>query len=125
MLIVLSQPVIQIRLGKGGHIWIFFDCAISALLARKLGCALLTRTMERRHQIGLDSYDRFFPNQDTMPKGGFGNLIALPLQKASRDQGNSVFLDEQFELTDVKYFFLLTTIIFPDSAASKETLPSL
>jgi superfamily II DNA or RNA helicase len=53
--------------------------------------------MERRHQIGLDSYDRLFPNQDTMPKGGFGNLIALPLQKASRDQGNSVFLDEQFE----------------------------
>jgi hypothetical protein len=85
------------RSGKGGHIWVFFDSAISALLARKLGCALLTRTMERRHQIGLDSYDRFFPNQDTMPKGGFGNLIALPLQKASRDQGNSVFLDEQFE----------------------------
>ena len=68
-----------------------------ATLARRLGCALLTRTMERRHQIGLDSYDRFFPNQDTMPKGGFGNLIALPLQKASRDQGNSVFLDERLE----------------------------
>ena len=83
------------RSGKGGHIWIFFDSAVPALLARKLGCALLTRTMEQRHQIGLDSYDRFFPNQDTMPKGGFGNLIALPLQKASRDQDNSVFLDEQ------------------------------
>jgi hypothetical protein len=85
------------RSGKGGHIWIFFDSVISALLARKLGCALLTRTMERRHQIGLDSYDRFFPNQDTMPKGGFGNLIALPLQKESREQGNSVFLDGQLE----------------------------
>ena len=72
------------RSGKGGLTWIFFDSMVPALLARKLGCALLTRTMERRHQIGLESYDRFFPNQDTVPKGGFGNLIALPLQKASR-----------------------------------------
>jgi superfamily II DNA or RNA helicase len=84
------------RSGKGGHIWIFFDRPVSAMLARKLGCALLTRTMERRHQIGLDSYDRFFPNQDTMPKGGFGNLIALPLQKAPRTEGNSVFVDDTF-----------------------------
>ncbi len=68
------------RSGKGGHIWIFFDRAVPAITARKLGCVILTRTMERRHQLGLDSYDRFFPNQDTMPKGGFGNLIALPLQ---------------------------------------------
>ncbi|MGC9969684.1 MAG: DEAD/DEAH box helicase family protein [Bryobacteraceae bacterium] len=83
------------RSGDGGHLWIFFDRAISAALARKLGCALLTLTMERRHQIGLDSYDRFFPNQDTMPKGGFGNLIALPLQKKPRDDGNSVFVDDR------------------------------
>ncbi len=82
------------RSGEGGHFWIFFDRAISAVVARKLGCALLTRTMERRHQIGLDSYDRFFPNQDTMPKGGFGNLIALPLQKTPREVGNSVFVDD-------------------------------
>ena len=50
--------------------------------------------MERRHQLGLDSYDRFFPNQDTMPKGGFGNLIALPLQKNPRESGFTEFLDE-------------------------------
>jgi hypothetical protein len=56
------------RSGKGGHVWIFFDRALPAITARKLGCVLLTRTMERRHQVGLDSYDRFFPNQDTMPK---------------------------------------------------------
>ena len=68
------------RSGSGGHVWIFFDRAIPAITARKLGCVVLTRTMERRHQLGLDSYDRFFPSQDTMPKGGFGNLIALPLQ---------------------------------------------
>lgn len=82
------------RSGRGGHVWIFFAEAIPAVLARKLGAAVLTRAMERRHQVGLDSYDRFFPNQDTMPKGGFGNLIALPLQHAPRQEGNSVFLDE-------------------------------
>jgi superfamily II DNA or RNA helicase/very-short-patch-repair endonuclease len=84
------------RSGKGGHIWIFFDEAIPATLARKLGAHLLTETMERRPDIGLDSYDRFFPNQDTLPPGGLGNLIALPLQKRRRELGHSVFLDERF-----------------------------
>ena len=65
----------------------FFAQAIPAALARKLGAHILTETMERRPDIGLDSYDRFFPNQDTLPKGGFGNLIALPLQKGPREHG--------------------------------------
>jgi hypothetical protein len=64
--------------GNGGHVWIFFEQAIPASLARKLGSCLLTDTMERRPELGFDSYDRLFPNQDTLPKGGFGNLIALP-----------------------------------------------
>lgn len=81
------------RSGRGGHVWIFFETALPASFARKLGAAILTRTMERRHQLGLDSYDRFFPSQDTMPKGGFGNLIALPLQHLPRRNGNSVFLN--------------------------------
>jgi len=81
------------RSGNGGHAWIFFEQAVPAILARKLGCAVLTQTMESRHHLGLDSYDRFFPNQDTMPKGGFGNLIALPLQWAPRQKDNSVFVD--------------------------------
>jgi len=72
------------RSGNGGHVWFFFEEAISASLARKLGSHVLTETMEQRPEIGLDSYDRFFPNQDTLPKGGFGNLIALPLQKQAR-----------------------------------------
>jgi hypothetical protein len=84
------------RSGNGGHVWIFFNQAIPATIARKLGCAILTRTMEFRHQLGLESYDRFFPNQDTMPKGGLGNLIALPLQKIPRTEGNSVFVDSEF-----------------------------
>jgi len=84
------------RSGNGGHVWIFFERPIGAAQARRLGSALLTRTMESRHEVGRDSYDRLFPNQDTMPKGGFGNLIALPLQKAPRDRGNSVFVDHKF-----------------------------
>ena len=96
------------RSGNGGHVWIFFDRPVSAATARKLGCLILTRTMERRHQIGLDSYDRFFPNQDTMPKGGFGNLIALPLQREPRAKGNSVFLDENFQPYPDQWQFLST-----------------
>lgn len=82
------------RSGNGGHIWIFFDHAIQASIARKLGSAILTKTMEERHEIKFKTYDRFFPNQDTMPNGGFGNLIALPLQGESVHHGNTVFLDE-------------------------------
>ncbi|MCF6284566.1 MAG: DEAD/DEAH box helicase [Candidatus Hydrogenedentes bacterium] len=82
------------RSGKGGHVWIFFEEPVPAALARRLGCALLTRAMEKRHHIGFDSYDRFFPSQDNMPKGGFGNLIALPLQQVPRKKGNSLFLDD-------------------------------
>jgi hypothetical protein len=85
------------RSGNGGHVWIFFEAPIQAALARKLGSAILTYTMEKHRQMGLDSYDRFFPNQDTMPKGGFGNLIALPLQKNLMEKGNMIFLDRDFK----------------------------
>ena len=84
------------RSGRGAHVWFFFEEAIPAALARRLGSHVLTETMEARPDIGLDSYDRLFPNQDTMPQGGFGNLIALPLQKGPRKQDNSVFLDDDF-----------------------------
>jgi len=94
------------RSGRGGHVWIFFDQAIPAALARRLGSFLLTETMEERPDIGLDSYDRLFPNQDTMPHGGFGNLIALPLQRRARDQGNSVFLDERLSPWPDQWAFL-------------------
>jgi len=81
------------RSGNGGHVWIFFSEPIQARLARKLGSLLLTKSLDRRPEIGLDSFDRFFPNQDTLPKGGFGNLIALPLQKSARERNHSVFID--------------------------------
>ncbi|MEX1116206.1 MAG: DEAD/DEAH box helicase family protein [Akkermansiaceae bacterium] len=82
------------RSGNGGHVWLFYSDAVPATLARKLGSFILTETMERRPELGLASYDRLFPNQDTLPKGGFGNLIALPMQKGPRENGNSVFVDE-------------------------------
>ncbi len=91
----LSAALERSRSGNGGHVWLFFEEAISATLARKLGSFVLTETMERRPEIGLGSYDRFFPNQDTLPQGGFGNLIALPLQKQARERGNTIFLNEQ------------------------------
>ena len=92
----LDAALERSRSGRGGHVWIFFEQAIPAALARRLGSHLLTETMEGRPDVGLDSYDRLFPSQDTLPQGGFGNLIALPLQKGPREHGHSVFLDEGF-----------------------------
>src|SRR5512145_791300 len=85
------------RSGNGAHVWFFFDAPVPAAVARKFGSALLTFSMTRNAAIAFASYDRFFPNQDTMPKGGLGNLIALPLQKKARDQANSVFIDDNFQ----------------------------
>lgn len=94
------------RSGKGAHVWIFFEEATTASLARKLGSYILTETMESNPELGLDSYDRFFPNQDTLPRGGLGNLIALPLQKMARNQGNSVFIDEHLQVYNDQWTLL-------------------
>lgn len=82
------------RSGNGAHAWIFFQTPVEARAARQLGTVIVARAQASRHTMSLSTYDRFFPNQDTLPRGGFGNLIALPLQKAPRDEGNSVFLNE-------------------------------
>jgi superfamily II DNA or RNA helicase len=85
------------RSGNGAHAWIFFDEPVSASLVRRLGSALITETLDQTPDIGFASYDRLFPSQDTVPSGGFGNLIALPLQGLARQAGNSVFLDDDLE----------------------------
>ncbi|MBU2602842.1 MAG: DEAD/DEAH box helicase [Actinobacteria bacterium] len=82
------------RSGRGGHVWIFFATPVPASAARALGSFLLTETMEERPQVGLSSYDRLFPSQDTLPQGGFGSLIALPLQRRAGERGNSLFVDD-------------------------------
>ena len=103
------------RSGKGGHVWFFFENRLSAALARKFGTALLTFSMGRRHEIQFKSYDRLFPCQDTLPKGGLGNLIALPLQKAARKNSNSEFVDDNFESYDDQWAFLSTIQKIPEN----------
>lgn len=95
------------RSGNGAHVWIFFEIPILAVKARRLGNAILTEAMNRNGSINLKSYDRFFPNQDTIPEGGLGNLVALPLQGNARKRGNSVFVDEAFESCSDQWEYLL------------------
>jgi len=83
------------RSGDGGHIWIFFSEAVTASDARRLGNGLLRKTMELYPLLSFDCFDRLFPNQDIMPEGGFGNLIALPLQLEPRKYNNSVFINSE------------------------------
>ena len=92
--------------GNGGHLWFFFKNRLSAALARKFGAALLTFSMNRRHEINFRSYDRLFPSQDTIPKGGFGNLIALPFQKSARKNNHSEFVNESLEPYGDQWAFL-------------------
>jgi len=101
--------------GKGGHVWFFFENPVSASLARKFGTILLTSSMSRRHEIQFKSYDRLFPSQDTMAKGGLGNLIALPLQKAARKNFNSEFVNEHFVSYGDQWAFLSTIQKIPDN----------
>jgi len=117
------------RSGDGAHAWIFFAEPVPAADARRLGSLLVTATMDHCPDIGFDSYDRFFPSQDTMPLGGFGNLIALPLQNRPRENGNSVFLDDDFRPYEDQWAYLskierlsrrgLTSIVAEAAAAGQ------
>ena len=100
------------RSGNGAHVWFFFSEPVSAADARRLGSGLLTRTMACRHELSFASYNRLFPTQDTVPKGGFGNLIALPFQGQAQKAGNTLFVDEQF-------------VPYPDQWAFLSTLPKV
>jgi hypothetical protein len=94
------------RSGDGAHVWFFFQAPVAASSARKMGCFLITLTMSQRHELPMASYDRLFPNQDTMPRGGFGSLIALPFQDEPRRQGNTVFVDDGWTPHDDQWAFL-------------------
>lgn len=108
----LTPAVERSRSGNGTHVWLFFSEPVSAADARRLGSGLLTRTMACRHELSFASYDRLFPTQDTVPKGGFGNLIALPFQGQAQKGGNTLFVDEQF-------------VPYPDQWAFLSTLPKI
>ncbi|MEO5711973.1 MAG: DEAD/DEAH box helicase family protein [Luteolibacter sp.] len=94
------------RSGNGGHAWVFFSEPVPALMARRMGTLIVAKASALHPAMSLGSYDRFFPNQDTLPAGGFGNLIALPLQAKARDLGHSVFLDEDFAPHPDQWAFL-------------------
>ena len=98
------------RSGKGAHVWVFFNGNVAARDARRLGTALISHTCTQTRQLKLASYDRLFPNQDTMPKGGFGNLIALPLQKKPRENGCSVFVYEALNPYSDQWVFLASIV---------------
>lgn len=118
------------RSGGGAHVWIFFDTPVPAATARKLGSLILTKAMEKRSELSFSSYDRLFPNQDTMPNGGFGNLIALPLQGQARKNDNSVFVNKDFKaysdqweyLSKIQKISIQTIESIPDSYSKKDVL---
>ena len=91
----IEVAVERSRSGNGAHAWIFFSQPVPARFARQLGTVIMSRASSSRYTLSLDSHDRFFPSQDFLPKGGFGNLIALPLQKVAREQGNTVFINDE------------------------------
>ena len=101
------------RSGNGAHAWVFFSGRVSARDARRLGTAIISHTCARTRQLKLESYDRLFPNQDSMPKGGFGNLIALPLQKHPRENGCSVFVDADLQPYRDQWGFLAAILPMP------------
>jgi superfamily II DNA or RNA helicase len=102
----ISVGMERSRSGNGGHAWIFFASPVPAVLARRLGTLIVARATSFHRGMKLSTYDRFFPNQDTCPKGGFGNLIALPLQQEPRKSGNTLFLDENFEPVSDQWAYL-------------------
>ncbi|WAJ37649.1 DEAD/DEAH box helicase family protein [Pseudomonas sp. GOM7] len=110
------------RSGNGAHAWIFFEHSVPASEARLLGSAIISHTCERTRLLTLGSYDRLFPNQDSMPKGGFGNLIALPLQKRARAQGGSVFADEKLVPYPDQWAFLASVQPMPARDIAPATL---
>ena len=104
----ISVAVERSRSGIGAHAWIFFSEPIPAVMARRFGSFLMTETLDKRPEIGFDSYDRLFPSQDFLPEGGFGSLIALPLQAKLREKGNTVFVSESFAPYPDQWAFLST-----------------
>jgi superfamily II DNA or RNA helicase len=96
--------------GRGAHVWVFFTDAIPAVVARSVGTVLLHEAMVLRGSMDLRSYDRLFPSQDVLPEGGFGNLIAAPLQGSRRrENGLTTFLDlATLEPYEDQWLFLST-----------------
>ncbi len=81
--------------GKGGHVWVFFEENYSAFKSRNIFKSLLEEAGVFSLFDKSSSFDRLFPNQDYLSGKGFGNLIALPFNKTSWDNGNSCFINPE------------------------------
>lgn len=79
--------------GNGGHVWIFFDAPYPCYKSRRIGLEIIRRAFKLSPFEKEISFDRLFPNQDSIPAEGFGNLIALPLQGTFAQRGTMVFVD--------------------------------
>jgi superfamily II DNA or RNA helicase len=114
----LEPTIERSRSGNGAHVWLFFTHTVTAADARRFGFYILTETMARGASLSVTSYDRLFPSQDVLPNGGFGNLIALPLQREARKLGNTEFLNEELEPHADQWSFLASAVkIAPDRLA--------
>lgn len=96
------------RSGRGAHLWIFFQKKTEASLARKFGNTLLRKGAESVNLKSFRFYDRMLPMQDHLSKGGIGNLIALPLQGQALKEGNSAFVDENWNAYPDQWKILLS-----------------
>ena len=111
----INAAVERSRSGNGAHIWFFFLEPISAKAAREFGSCLITEAAALNKTITFEAFDRMLPAQDTIPDGGFGNLIALPFQGKAQREGNSVFVDEQFEPFPDQWLYLSQVQLIPRS----------
>ena len=111
----INAAVERSRSGNGAHIWFFFLEPISAKAAREFGSCLITEAAALNKTITFEAFDRMLPAQTTIPDGGFGNLIALPFQGKAQREGNSVFVDEQFEPFPDQWLYLSQVQLIPRS----------
>lgn len=111
----INAAVERSRSGNGAHIWFFFLEPIDAKAAREFGSYLITEAAALNKTITFEAFDRMLPAQVTIPDGGFGNLIALPFQGKAQREGNSVFVDEQFEPFPDQWLYLSQVQLIPRS----------
>lgn len=101
----ITPLVERSRSGRGAHVWIFFKKPVSASLARNFGFLLLDKGSASINLKSFHYYDRMYPSQDVA--SSIGNLIALPLQGRALKNGNSAFVDKNWNAYPDQWDILL------------------